>query len=87
MQGALQYLLIAESDFKTLQMHRSTKDVQYFLSVVYHNLDMTNERDAAAKRHEETERLQERLEKVVSDPETLEIFDLITTVGCALASR
>lgn len=87
LREALQYLLIAESDFQTLQIHRSTKDVQYFLSIVYHNLDMEDERDAAAKRHAETDELQQSLEKIVTDQETLEIFDLVATVGCALASR
>lgn len=68
-------------------MYRPLQDVQYMLSVVYHNLDMPTQRQAAAERHFETENLQKRLEMIVSDPEILEIFDLMEIVGSALTSR
>lgn len=87
LREALQYLIMAESDFKKLEIYRSVKDVQYMLSVVYHNLDMVDERQAAAQRHSETEALQKRLEMTVTDEDTLKIFELIAVVGSALASR
>ncbi|KAF8188420.1 hypothetical protein BJ912DRAFT_1107716 [Pholiota molesta] len=51
LREALPYLSIAESDFLILEMYQSLKDVQYMLSVVYHNLDMQDERQKAAQRH------------------------------------
>ncbi|KAH9484304.1 Cytoskeleton-associated protein 5 [Psilocybe cubensis] len=86
LQQALPYLSQAEYDFKTLEMYRPLQDVQYMLSVVYHNLDMPMQRQAAAERHFETEGLQRRLEMIVSDPEILKIFDLVEVVGSALTS-
>ncbi|KDR81577.1 hypothetical protein GALMADRAFT_263859 [Galerina marginata CBS 339.88] len=87
LREALPYLIMAESDFQKLEIYRSMKDVQYMLSIVYHNLDMVEERQEAANRHLETEALQKRLETIVSDEHILEIFDLMATVGAALASR
>ncbi|PPQ78100.1 hypothetical protein CVT25_015634 [Psilocybe cyanescens] len=84
---ALPYLSKAEFDFKALEMYQPLKDVQYMLSVIYHNLDMAVERQAAAERHSETETIQKKLEMVVSDPEISEIFDLMEIVGSALTSR
>jgi len=78
---------MAESDFQTLEMYPSMKDVQYLLSVVYHNLGMMNERQNVATRHCRTEEHLRQLEAVVSDDQILEIFELLTTVGAALASR
>ncbi len=68
-------------------MFQSAKDVQYLLSVLYHNLDMKNERQNAAQRHSDTELKQHELEMAVLDKEILRVFELIATVGDALASR
>jgi anaphase-promoting complex subunit 5 len=68
-------------------MYPSLRDVQYLLSVVYHNLGMKNERQDAATRHAWTEEHLRQLEAIVSDDQILEIFELLTTVGAALASR
>lgn len=87
LQEAIPYLSIAESDFRTLEMYPSLRDVQYLLSVVYHNLGMKNERQDAAPRHSTTEEHLHQLEAIVSDDQILEIFELLTTVGAALASR
>ena len=87
LQEAIPYLSIAESDFQTLEMYPSLRDVQYLLSVVYHNLGMKNERQGAATRHSRTEEHLRQLEAIVSDDQILEIFELLTTVGAALASR
>ena len=68
-------------------MYQSAKDVQYLLSVLYHNLDMKDERQNAAQRHSDTELKQHELEMAVLDKEVLRVFELIATVGDALASR
>jgi anaphase-promoting complex subunit 5 len=78
---------MAESDFRTLEILRSLMDVQYLLSVVYHNLGLENERDEAAKRHFATEEERKRLEVVVVDDVIREIFDVVSLVGAALAGR
>ena len=87
LREALPYLLSAESDFCKLEMYQSAKDVQYLLSVLYHNLDMKDERQNAAQRHSDTELKQHELEMAVLDKEVLRVFELIATVGDALASR
>jgi len=84
---ALTYLLVSESDFKKLQILRSLMDVQYFMSVVYHNLGMDSERDDAAKRHSETKEVREKLELRVVDDEVRDIWEMVSRVGAALAAR
>lgn len=78
---------MAESDFENLEIYQSMRDVQYFISIVYHNLDMIEESQAVAKRHSETQALQQRLDQIVSDEDILDIFELMGTVGSALAAR
>ncbi|KDQ33264.1 hypothetical protein PLEOSDRAFT_1091403 [Pleurotus ostreatus PC15] len=51
LQEALKYLLVAEADCQTIQLIDPLADVQYLISVVYHNLGMVAERDEAAMRH------------------------------------
>lgn len=87
LREALPYVLIAESDFCQLEMYQPAKDAQYLLSVLYHNLDMKDERQNAAQRHSDTELKQQELEMTVIDKEVLRVFELIATVGDALASR
>jgi anaphase-promoting complex subunit 5 len=62
-------------------------DVQYFLSVVYHNLGMEPERERAAKRHFDTKEERDKLEMTVVDDEVREIWDVVSEVGTALARR
>ncbi|KAF8163271.1 hypothetical protein B0H34DRAFT_694755 [Crassisporium funariophilum] len=84
---AVPYISMAESDFQTLEILSSTKDAQYLLSVVYHNLGMEKEGNEAAIRHSETEALQRHLETITVDDEMQNIFELVGTVGAALAAR
>lgn len=63
------------------------KDAQYLLSIIYHNIDMENERNEAAMRCSQTENLQRNMEKAIIDEETRQIFDLLGTIGAALAAR
>jgi anaphase-promoting complex subunit 5 len=87
LREALPYLLAAEKDYECLGILEALQDVQYFISVVYHNLDMTNERDAAARRHHATVELRGRLATTVVDEEVEAILDLIGKIGVALTSR
>ncbi|KIL69717.1 hypothetical protein M378DRAFT_68525 [Amanita muscaria Koide BX008] len=87
LQEAIRYLLIAEGDFKTLQIYRSLLDVQYLLSVMYHNLGATVKRDECAERHIKTENELRRLETIAADEEVEQIFDTVAIVGATLARR
>jgi len=78
---------MAETDFQTLEIIQSEKDVQYLLSVVYHNLGMVQERDDLARKHSQTEKCLEELQLITFDPNYQDIFELIAKVGAALASR
>ncbi|KAF8350736.1 hypothetical protein F5887DRAFT_940689 [Amanita rubescens] len=84
---AIRYLQIAESDFKTLQIYRSLQDVQYFLSIMYHNLGLTAERSQMADRHAKTEAELRHLEESVIDEEVEQILDVVASIGATLASR
>ncbi|KAL1743927.1 hypothetical protein HDZ31DRAFT_39837 [Schizophyllum fasciatum] len=84
---ALRWLPAAEQDYKTLGMYQSQMDVQYLISVLYHNLDMIAERDAAAERHAETAREFKEQEDVLVDSETEEVLDVVAAIGAALAAR
>lgn len=87
MKEAISYLLISESDFRTLQIYSSLLDVQYLLSVVYHNLGMGQERDEVAKRHVETQIKQRNLEALVIEDEVQQILEVVGQVGAGLAGR
>jgi anaphase-promoting complex subunit 5 len=80
-------LRTAESDYLKLEIYQSVKNVQYLMSVVYHNLGMVGERDVAAKRHCETIEKHEKISGACADKQLVEIFDLISNVGVALAGR
>lgn len=62
-------------------------DVQYFLSVVYHNLGLETERDEAAKRHILTEAERKRSEASVVHEEVRDIWEVVAQLGAALAAR
>ncbi|KAK7014891.1 cytoskeleton-associated protein 5 [Favolaschia claudopus] len=75
LQEALPYLLKSEQEYGTLQMHRAVMDVQYFLSVVYHNLGRQQERDEAAKRHFATQELRKEVE--TSDEGITRVLEIV----------
>ncbi|KAJ7470732.1 hypothetical protein FB451DRAFT_1254671 [Mycena latifolia] len=85
LKEALPYLLKSEQDFLALEMHRAVMDVQYFLSVVYHNLGLQVERDEAAKRHFATQELRRELE--MSSEGICEVLEIVRVAGAALAHR
>jgi hypothetical protein len=78
---------MAEVDFRKMEILRSMQDAQYLLSIIYHNLDMEKERNEVAIRCSQTEQLRQNMEKGVVDEETRGIFDLLATIGAALAAR
>ena len=87
LREALPYVAMAEADFGKMEIFRSMKDAQYLLSIIYHNLDMENEGNEVAIRCLQTEQLQQNMERAIVDEETREIFDLLATIGAALAAR
>jgi hypothetical protein len=87
LREAVDYLLKAESDWKQLQMLRQLMDVQYLLSIVYHNLDMGIERDDAIKRYTSTEETQDRLDLADVDEEAQRIWEVVSDVAAGLASK
>ncbi|GBE82222.1 predicted protein [Sparassis crispa] len=87
LQECIPYLQIAEKDYAALEMFRSLQDVQYLLSVVYHNLGMTAERDEAATRHLKTEEEGRNAAVVVVEVWIAEVLEVVAEVGAGLASR
>ncbi|OSX65213.1 hypothetical protein POSPLADRAFT_1044618 [Postia placenta MAD-698-R-SB12] len=87
LRECLPYLSMAEADYATLEILRSLQDVQYLLSVVYHNLGMTAERDEAAVRHLRTEEERKKAATTILEPWVLEVWELVGDVGAALAAR
>lgn len=87
LRECLPYLSMAEADHATLEILRSLQDVQYLLSVVYHNLGMTAERDEAAARHLRTEEERKKAATTILEPWVLEVWELVGDVGAALAAR
>ena len=78
---------MAEVDFRKMEIFRSMQDAQYLLSIIYHNLDMEKERNEVAIRCSQTEQLRQNMGKAIVDEETRGIFDLLATIGAALAAR
>ncbi|OBZ75246.1 hypothetical protein A0H81_04399 [Grifola frondosa] len=87
LRECLLYLELAEKDYTAISLFRSLQDVQYLQSVVYHNLDMIKERDAAAVRHAETEKQRKKANIVIVEDWIEEVWALVAEVGAALAAR
>ncbi|KAF9005620.1 hypothetical protein BDQ17DRAFT_1353475 [Cyathus striatus] len=86
-EDALPYLLVAEKDFSSLEMHSALEDVLYMKSVLYHNLGMESQRDEAASRHAEVQNYRKKVEECVVDQEVQRILTLVSAVGADVASR
>jgi anaphase-promoting complex subunit 5 len=83
----LSYLDIAEKDYATLEILRSLADVQFLISVLYHNLNMVEERDAAATRHLKTEEASQEAAVVVVEDWIDQVWELVLDIGASLAKR
>ncbi|TFY82669.1 hypothetical protein EWM64_g1341 [Hericium alpestre] len=86
-EEALPYLKIAEQDYATLEMFRSLADVQYLIAVLYNNLGMMAEREAAAERHLQTEEERKKAAVTVSEPWVIEVWDLVCEIVAKMAAR
>jgi anaphase-promoting complex subunit 5 len=84
---ALVYLDIAERDYEALEILRSLFDVQFLISVLYHNLDMVEKRDAAAARHFKTEEAMQEAAVVVAEDWIEQVWELVLDIGASLAKR
>jgi anaphase-promoting complex subunit 5 len=84
---ALPYLDIAEKDYAILEILRSLADVQLLISVLYHNLNMVEERDAAATRHLKTEEAMQEAAVVVVEDWIDQVWGLVLDIGASLAKR
>lgn len=78
---------MAESDFATIQSITSLINARYLLSVVYHNLGREAKRDAVAERHMEAMETSKTLEVAVDDEEVVEVWEVVSSIGAALAAR
>jgi len=83
----LSYLDIAEKDYATLEILRSLADVQFLISVLYHNLNMVEERDVAATRHLKTEEAMQEAAVVVVEGWIDQVWELVLDIGASLAKR
>ena len=83
----MSYLDIAEKDYATLEILRSLADVQFLISVLYHNLNMVKERDAAATRHLKTEEAMQEAAVVVVEGWIDQVWELVLDIGASLAKR
>ena len=81
------YLDIAEKDYAALEILRSLADVQFLISVLYHNLNMVEERDAAATRHLQTEEAMREAAVVVAEDWIEQVWELVLDIGATLAKR
>lgn len=68
-------------------MYQSLQDVQYLISVVYHNMGLVKERDGMAEQYMESQAKQRELEAIVVEDELRQIFQVISLVGAALADQ
>lgn len=84
---ALSYLDIAEKDYSALEILRSLGDVQFLISVLYHNLNMVEERDAVATRHLKTEEAMQEAAVVVVEDWIDQVWELVLDIGASLAKR
>lgn len=84
---ALPYLDIAEKDYAALEILRSLADVQFLISVLHHNLDMVEERDAAATRHQKTEEAIQEASVIVVEDWIEQVWELVLDIGATLTKR
>jgi anaphase-promoting complex subunit 5 len=78
---------IAEKDYATLEILRSLADVQFLISVLYHNLNMVEDRDAAATRHLKTQEAMQEAAVVVVEDWIDQVWELVLDIGASLAQQ
>jgi anaphase-promoting complex subunit 5 len=85
--AAVPWLINAETEYKKIDLYSSLADVQYFLSVVYHNLDDHQARNAAVARHVQTNALIKKAEGIVVEDDVIHLWSVVAEIGAALAAR
>ena len=70
-------------------MYAKLEDVLYLKAAIWHNVGQHRiaERNTAAQRHKETVALRKRVEAETAEDWVTEIWELVSDVGYALASR
>lgn len=61
--------------------------MQFLISVLYHNLDVVEKRDAAATRHQKTEDETQEAAVVVVEDWIDRVWELVLDIGASLAKR
>lgn len=87
LEDALQYAMIAEKDFATIELCSSLMDAQYLVSVIFHNMGREEESQEAAQRHFTTVKERRKREAASVDAKTMKVWRLVVDVGAALSSR
>ena len=68
-------------------MYTQLEDVYYLKSVICQDAGDVKGRDEAARKHQETVAIREKVEAEVMEDWVTEIWDLVGDVGCVLAAR
>jgi len=87
LREALPHLLMAEADYSRLSMFEATSDVQWLLTVVFHNLGMKAEEEAVLERYSLSITTLRSFEECTLDEEAQQVWELVTDVGVSLAAR
>lgn len=61
--------------------------MQFLISVLYHNLNMVEERDAAAARHQKTEEAMQEAAVVIVEGWIDQVWELVLDIGASLAKQ
>ncbi|TFK29908.1 hypothetical protein FA15DRAFT_187068 [Coprinopsis marcescibilis] len=87
LQRAIEYVQIAEADFRQLEMYGALKDIYYLLTVLHENLGHSTERDVAVESHEKVTVQCQELAGVDFDKELSEVLHVVVLAGVGLTDR
>ena len=87
LRESLYYLAEAEVNYKVISLLQPLQDTQFLLATVYHNLNMQKERDEAAERCHATELQRKEMAEVASEDWMVQVWDLVSKVGAAIATK
>lgn len=78
---------MAEADYAQLSMFEATSDVQSLLMVVFHNLGLKEDEEAALGRYSNSILTMQHFSECTVDEEAQQVWDLVTDVGLSPAAR
>ena len=87
LRDALPYLDTAEADYRLITIPSAILDVLYLKAVIFDNLGLVEDRDKAASEHMVVEEERRRLDAAPIEQTFLDIWQLVSEVGVALATR